>query len=343
MLRVRERTNSWPSFVDLFANLVIVLMFLLIVFVFLWTSTSVFNKNSGNAKKLAELKKITAEQTEQITNLKKNDEEARELLIAARNELLALNDQRTVLQSENVSLSSEKEKLTASQMETVTVYENKLRDLQEQQRQMSGIIESLQKELGTVKSERAMDSATIQKRATELLIEIGRLNSALVTSEQQRKSQSVEYAALSERLNKAMADKLAVQAQMNKYQSQFFSAVKDALSGVGGVDVSSDRFLISSDILFPLGGFKLSPEGKNQIKIIAGVIKTMEQKIPQNVSWVIRVDGHTDRFPVIKGTKQYKNNTELSLLRARTVVNELEKNGVNGHRLIPAGFGETNP
>ena len=42
-IRYRTTTNAWPGFVDLFSNLVIILIFLLIVFVFLWTTTSVFN------------------------------------------------------------------------------------------------------------------------------------------------------------------------------------------------------------------------------------------------------------------------------------------------------------
>lgn len=45
--RFRNQTNTWPAFVDLFSNLAIILIFLLIVFVFLWTTTSVFNKTLG--------------------------------------------------------------------------------------------------------------------------------------------------------------------------------------------------------------------------------------------------------------------------------------------------------
>ena len=60
-IRYKEKTNTWPAFIDLFSNLVIILIFLLIVFLFLWTTTSVFNKKSG-AKTVAELKAAAAEQ-----------------------------------------------------------------------------------------------------------------------------------------------------------------------------------------------------------------------------------------------------------------------------------------
>ena len=64
-IRFREKTNTWPGFVDLFSNLVIILIFLLIVFVFLWTTTSVFNKRTG-AKTVTQLKQANAEQLEKF-------------------------------------------------------------------------------------------------------------------------------------------------------------------------------------------------------------------------------------------------------------------------------------
>ncbi|MDR2268623.1 MAG: OmpA family protein [Rickettsiales bacterium] len=334
MLRVREKNNSWPSFVDLFSNLVIILIFLLIVFVFLWTTTNVFRKG-GDVAKVAELRKINATQTEQIMRLQESEQQAKDLLIAARDELLAIDSQRT-------ELTSEKNKLTQEQMEMVAAYEKKLYDLETERENMENVVRKMQNELN-VKEKLEMDSRELQARAAGLQAEIERMNSALSAAERTREAREVEYAALAERLNKALADRVSELNQLSKYQSQFFGAVRDALSGMNGVDVSSDRFVISSDILFPVGGFTLSHEGNNQIKIIAGIIKNMEAKIPQNVQWVIRVDGHTDKLPVRKGAKLYKNNLELSLLRAKEVVRQLEKHGVAGLRLIPAGFGETRP
>ena len=67
-LRYKEKTNAWPGFVDLFSNLVIILIFLLIVFVFLWTTTSVFNKNSG-IRTVNELRQTNAEQAALIQQM----------------------------------------------------------------------------------------------------------------------------------------------------------------------------------------------------------------------------------------------------------------------------------
>ena len=104
-----------------------------------------------------------------------------------------------------------------------------------------------------------------------------------------------------------------------------------------------DRFIVSSDILFPSGSYTLSPEGKKQLRLISNVIKDFESKIPSDVDWIIRVDGHTDKKPVVRGNRAYKNNTELSLLRATAVAQELANDGVSRRRLIPSGFGDLHP
>jgi chemotaxis protein MotB len=109
------------------------------------------------------------------------------------------------------------------------------------------------------------------------------------------------------------------------------------------ITTDGDRFIVNSDILFPSGSYQLSADGKKQLHLIANIIKDMESKIPTDIDWIIRIDGHTDKKQVISGTRGYRNNTQLSLLRATAVVNELAKNGVSRRRLIPTGFGELYP
>ena len=85
-IRYKEKANAWPGFVDLFSNLVIILIFLLIVFVFLWTTTSVFNKSSG-VRTVSELRKTNAEQTALIQQMEHDQAEAKRLLLMARDEI----------------------------------------------------------------------------------------------------------------------------------------------------------------------------------------------------------------------------------------------------------------
>ena len=69
----------------------------------------------------------------------------------------------------------------------------------------------------------------------------------------------------------------------------------------------------------------------------------MENQIPTDIDWIIRIDGHTDKKQVISGTRAYRNNMQLSLLRATAVADELARNGVSKRRLLPSGFGDLHP
>ncbi|MDR1027504.1 MAG: hypothetical protein LBL46_03755, partial [Rickettsiales bacterium] len=171
MIRVRERNNAWPSFVDLFANLVIVMIFLLIVFVFLWTTTNVFNRGTEKVE-IAKLRKINAEHTQTIESLKESEETAKALLLTARDELITLDMTRAELETEvnalvdeNGGLMSEREqmqndiggereKMAREQADLVASYEKKLADLQNERAGLTATIGTLNAQIGAASVER---------------------------------------------------------------------------------------------------------------------------------------------------------------------------------------------
>ena len=363
----REKTNTWPAFVDLFSNLVIILIFLLIVFVFLWTTTSVFNKNTG-IKTISELKQTNAEQSEKIRQMSSEAEEAERLLTQARSRLetsaaeleakdLSITDMIGAYEQQVIKLQDQDnerklqiENLT-NKIQTMDL--EKQKQIQELQKQLN-MAQNAKKELADLEQQRRDLQSEMQQQmanksaeyATELARlndELARLNAALDAAEARAKEQEVQYIEMSTRLNKALADKVAELQDMGKYQSDFYKAIKMALGDRTTVRQDGDRFIVSSDILFPSGSYTLSPEGKKQLRLISNVIKDFESKIPSDVDWIIRVDGHTDKKPVVRGNRAYKNNTELSLLRATAVARELANDGVSRRRLIPSGFGDLHP
>ena len=315
--RYRNQTSAWPGFVDLFSNLVIILIFLLIMFVFLWTTTSVFNKSTG-ARTVAELKQINAEQAATIQEMESYKQEANRLLLLARDELLSL-------EQDNTELATELNDIDVSIEDLIKAYENKIGQLQDQVSQNNAEL-----------TNKALLAAEMQKQ-------LAQLNAALSAAEEKSRAQEVEYVEMSNRLNKALADKVAELQDVAQYQSYFYKSIKNALGDDTTLQQSGDRFIVNSDILFPSGSYKLSAAGKKQLGLIADVIKDMESKIPTDIAWIIRVDGHTDNKQVIPGTCDYKDNTELSLLRATAVVDELARAGVSKRRLVPSGFGEMHP
>ena len=344
-IRFRDRTNTWPGFVDLFSNLVIILIFLLIVFVFLWTTTSVFNTKTG-AKTVADLKQANAEQAQQIQQMTADEQEAKRLLVLARAQL-------ENLETNNTKLTSELTAVDTSMNELISDYEAKVAELESQGNDMAARVAELSQQLAQAKLDKAKTAEPEQQRRdlqtqmdaqrAELSDQLAKLQAALDAAEEKSHAQEIQYVEMSARLNKALADKVAELNQVSQYQSAFYRAIKDALGDRTTVQPDGDRFIVSSDILFSSGSYTLSPEGKNQLRLIANVIKDMESKIPSDVKWIIRVDGHTDKKPVVPGTHGYKNNTELSLLRATAVANELARAGVSKRRLVPSGFGDMHP
>ncbi len=344
-IRYRTSTNAWPGFVDLFSNLVIILIFLLLVFTFLWTTTNVFDKATG-AKTIAELRNVNAEQAEQITEMNLDAQEAKRLLILARQEL-------ENLKQDNQVLTNELNEMDLSITDLVTAYENKVIELQIQGTQIQAMVNDLTQRLNQAtieKEENARMERERKKLHEEMIVQRQKLNEQLETlqaaldaAEEKSRNQEVQYVEMSTRLNKALADKVAELNDVSKYQSEFYKSVKLALGDRTTIQTDGDRFIVNSDILFPSGSYKLSNAGQEQLRLIANIIKDLEHKIPSTVDWIIRVDGHTDKKQVISGTHGYKDNTELSLLRATAVSNELAANGVSKRRLVPSGFGDLHP
>ena len=257
------------------------------------------------------------------------------------------------LENNNAQLSNELVAVDTNMNDLIADYEAKVTELQTQGTDLTARVAELSRQLNQAKLDKEKTAELEQQRRelqtqmdaqrAELSDQLAKLQSALDAAEEKSHAQEIQYVEMSARLNKALADKVAELNKVSQYQSAFYRAIKDALGDRTTVQPDGDRFIVSSDILFSSGSYTLSPEGKNQLRLIANVIKDLEHKIPSDVNWIIRVDGHTDNKPVIAGTRGYKNNVELSLLRATAVANELARDGVSKRRLIPSGFGEMHP
>jgi chemotaxis protein MotB len=87
----------------------------------------------------------------------------------------------------------------------------------------------------------------------------------------------------------------------------------------------------------------LAPEGLAQIDNVAALLSEVADQIPDNIDWIIRVDGHTDAQQIGAGGP-FANNWELSQARALSVVLYMsEELGIPPSRLAATGFGEFRP
>jgi chemotaxis protein MotB len=102
-----------------------------------------------------------------------------------------------------------------------------------------------------------------------------------------------------------------------------------------------DRFVFQSEVLFNAGQANIAAGGRDEIAKLGDAILQLEQEIPDEIDWVLRIDGHTDRRPI--STAQFPSNWELSAARAIAVAKLLVDQGVPPSRLVAAGFGEFTP
>ena len=178
----------------------------------------------------------------------------------------------------------------------------------------------------------------LNRQLTALRQQLARLNAALEASEAKAAAQNMQIVNLGKRLNEALASKVQ---ELARYRSEFFGRLREAVGNRSGIRIVGDRFVFQSEVLFSSGSASLNPGGQAQIGKLAAALKEIAARIPSDLNWVLRVDGHTDRRPI--RTAQFPSNWELSSARATAVVKDLIARGVPAQRLVAAGFGEFQP
>ena len=143
---------------------------------------------------------------------------------------------------------------------------------------------------------------------------------------------------MAQRLNLALVNKVE---ELQRYRSEFFGRLREVLGNRADVRIVGDRFVFQSELLFPTASARLEPSGKDQLDKLAETLKEIIAKMPQDVDWILRVDGHTDVRRI--NTLDYPSNWELSTARATAVVKYLVSQGIPPDRLAATGFGEFQP
>lgn len=201
-------------------------------------------------------------------------------------------------------------------------------------------------EMGQAELSKEKDLSSSSQRQVELLnIQIAELRkqlteiqNALGLAQEQNKQQNAQIADLGQKLNVALANKVE---ELAKYRSEFFGRLRQVLGNRQDVQVVGDRFVFQSEVLFDPGSAELGQRGRAQILALANTLKELGKKIPGDLKWVLRVDGHTDKTPIHNA--RFASNWELSAARAIAVVKFLAAQGIPPDRLAAAGFGEYQP
>ncbi|GBQ42086.1 peptidoglycan -binding protein [Komagataeibacter europaeus] len=178
----------------------------------------------------------------------------------------------------------------------------------------------------------ALDDQVAQLRA-----QLAAISAALEVTENEVHDRDQKISNLGMQLNVALAKKVE---QLQQYRSEFFGRLRSVMQDHKGIQIVGDRFVFQSEVLFPVGGAELSPEGEAEIKVLAKTLRQVAAQIPPDVPWILRVDGHADRQPIHTA---FPSNWELSSARAITVVKLLIAEGIDPHHLAATGFSDYQP
>jgi chemotaxis protein MotB len=168
--------------------------------------------------------------------------------------------------------------------------------------------------------------------------QLSRIAAALDVSEAKVKEQQGQIVELGKRLNLALVGKVE---ELARYRSEFFGRLREILGDRPDIRVVGDRFVFQSEVLFLPGSADLSDGAKKELAPVIAALKELSAKIPPDINWILRVDGHTDRRPI--SNPQFPSNWELSTARALSVVRFAIEEGVPAARLAAAGFADKQP
>ncbi|PWH86595.1 OmpA family protein [Brumimicrobium oceani] len=157
--------------------------------------------------------------------------------------------------------------------------------------------------------------------------------------EKERKLAEKE-SALSEREGeiKKLEDEIARQ---DSIANRLNSLLREALLGFDGDELTTEikngkiYVSMSDKLMFQSGKANVQSKGKEALAALADVLK-------KNKEFQILVEGHTDSIPI--KTAQYKDNWDLSVARATSMVRILQsEHNLHPDRLTASGRGEYDP
>ena len=178
----------------------------------------------------------------------------------------------------------------------------------------------------------------LNRQISALRQQLARLAVTLEAAEARDAEREVQIADLGQRLNVALASKVQ---ELSRYRSEFFGRLREAIGSRSDIRIVGDRFVFQSELLFETGFAELGEPGKVQLRQLASTLIAITGEIPPDIDWILRIDGHTDKRPIV--TSDFPSNWELSTARAVSVVKFLIEQGIPRERLAATGFGEFQP
>jgi chemotaxis protein MotB len=321
---------------------------------------------SGTTELSTQLKSVLAER-DQLTGKLRDadaivsaDKEKIELqlreLESLRRDLAALKSVRAELEAKVASLAQQQaqegaaalrdrakelEARLASEQEKTSLAQKQIEARDVRVRELGSRAEGAEQALSGEKEVSRKAVARVDElnaQITTLREQLSRIAAALDVSEARVKEQQGQIVELGKRLNLALVNKVE---ELARYRSEFFGRLREILGDRPDIRIVGDRFIFQSEVLFAPGSAELGDNAKKELAPVITALKELSAKIPPDINWILRVDGHTDRRPI--SNSQFPSNWELSTARAISVVRFAIEEGVPAARFAAAGFADKQP
>ena len=366
----RPENYTWPGFVDALATLLMVIIFVLLVFVLIQVNLAY--RVAGQDATMNDMRAQIVSLGDLLNLERKANDELKDELAGISSLLDATTKERdslvTQLANATATLSlrdSEIKQLTAIQAQTEESLEVARQTIAERVAALEAIeltlaeaqaklmesefeiadaaarnVSSLARisELETKNAASQAEVAQMTNAVTALRLRIEELTSLLAEKEAQAARDKIAIASLGKSLNNALASRVQ---ELQRFRSEFFGRLREVLRGRDDVRIVGDRFVFQSEVLFAQGAASLGPEGEEKLGQLAVALNQIAAEIPEDIDWILQVEGHTDDIPVRAG--RFADNWDLSTERALSVVRFLAESGLPANRLAAAGYGEFQP
>ena len=366
----RPENYTWPGFVDALATLLMVIIFVLLVFVLIQVNLAY--RVAGQDATMNDMRAQIVSLGDLLNLQRKANDELKDELAGISSLLDATTKERdslvTQLANATATLSlrdSEIRQLTAIQAQTEESLEAARQTIAERVAALEAIeltlaeaqaklmeseveiadaaarnVSSLARisELETKNAASQAEVAQMTNAVTAPRLRIEELTSLLAEKEAPAARDKIAIASLGKSLNNALASRVQ---ELQRFRSEFFGRLREVLRGRDDVRIVGDRFVFQSEVLFAQGAASLGPEGEEKLGQLAVALNQIAAEIPEDIDWILQVEGHTDDIPVRAG--RFADNWDLSTERALSVVRFLAESGLPANRLAAAGYGEFQP
>src|SRR5256714_5791639 len=268
--------NYWPGFVDVLSSFILGIIFLLTVFVFVqfYLTQEVTGKDTALNRLNAQIAQLT------------------ELLSLEKTGKLGLEEQLAMLRSSLTTAESERDRYKG-------LYDGVGGDAQGKA-ELSGQLDAERR----ITARALAQVEGLNQQIAALRRQLSALEEALDASEERDKESQGRIADLGQRLNVALAQRVQ---ELSRYRSDFFGRLRAIIGNRPDIRIVGDRFVFQSEVFFDTGKATLDKaEGRAELDALASALLELERKIPGEIAWVLRVDGHTDVRPI--NSPQFRSN-----------------------------------